>query len=58
MTGLANRTDRVAEARLLAQEGYGWHDIVVRLGLSETTAKQIVVESEYRRLSQAQEAKP
>ena len=41
--------ERDFAARRLADEGLGWQDIVVRLGLSEATARQIVAEQWHRR---------
>lgn len=45
----------IIEARRLADEGYGWHDICVRLKhkIALKTAKQIVLEQAYRRQFQA-----
>jgi hypothetical protein len=33
----------VADARRLAQEGYGWNDLVVILGMGEGEARYIVL---------------
>ena len=41
--------ERDFTARRLADEGLGWQDLVVRLGMSETSAKQIVSEQWHRR---------
>lgn len=51
-------SDRIAEARRLAREGYGAEDLVIQCHLSHETAKALVMEAEYRRLSRVQEAKP
>lgn len=45
-------------ARLDAKDGYGWADLVVRYGLTETQAKLLVMEAEYARLAKTQDAKP
>lgn len=57
---LASLNDAIAHAKRLADQGYGWCDIVVRCDhrLSVATAKQIVLEAEYARLARSQEAKP
>lgn len=47
--------ERDWEARRLADEGYGWEDIVVRLGTSQQLAKQIVIEQWHRRQRKARE---
>jgi hypothetical protein len=41
--------ERDFAARRLADDGLGWHDLVVRLGMSETRARQIVSEQWHRR---------
>lgn len=43
----------IVEARRLADQGYGWHDIVVRLNhrIALATAKYIVIEQELRRIN-------
>lgn len=51
-------SDRIAEARRLARDGYGSEDLVVYCHLAHDTAKQLVLEAEYRRLSKVMEAKP
>ena len=43
--------ERDFAARRLADEGLGWQDLVVRLGMSETRAKQIVCEQWHRKQS-------
>lgn len=51
-----SHTDRYLEAKRLANEGYGAEDLVVRCHLAHSTAKQMVIEAEYRRLARKQEA--
>jgi len=58
VTSIMSLSDKYVEARRAADEGYGWQDLVVRFHLSEATAKQFVIEAEYRRLAKTQEAKP
>jgi len=41
------------EARRLADEGYGWEDLVVRCGLSRDWARRIVIE-QWNRKQQAE----
>lgn len=52
-------TDTILQARRLADEGYGWEDILVRLNrrISVQTAKQIVIEQYYRREREARRAR-
>lgn len=56
---LASLNEAIAHAKRLAEQGYGWCDIIVKCDhrLSVATAKQIVLEAEYARLAKAQEAK-
>lgn len=51
-------SDRIAEARRMAREGYGAEDLVIACHLAHETAKQLVLEAEYRRLARTNEAKP
>ena len=51
-------SDRIAEARRLARDGYGVEDIVVACHLAHDTAKQMVLKAEYRRLSRVKDAAP
>jgi hypothetical protein len=51
-------SDRIAEARRLAREGYGAEDLVIYCHLAHDTAKQLVLEAEYRRLARTQDSKP
>jgi hypothetical protein len=51
-------SDRIAEARRMAREGYGAEDLVITCHLALDTAKQLVLEAEYRRLARTNEAKP
>lgn len=55
---LASLNEAIAHAKRLAEQGYGWCDIIVKCDhrLSVDTAKQIVQEAENRRL--AREEKP
>ena len=46
------------EGKRLASEGYGWQDLVVRLPVSENTAKLMVMVAEGDRLAKSQEGKP
>lgn len=48
--------EREWEARRLADDGLGWQDLVVRLGLSEEWAKRIVTEQWHRRQHAARRA--
>ena len=41
--------ERDFAARRLADEGLAWQDLCVRLGMSETRAKQIVCEQWHRK---------
>lgn len=49
---------RLAQARRLAESGYGAEDIVVACHVSHDTAKNYVLEAEYARLSQVKDAAP
>jgi len=51
-------SERIAEARRLAREGYGVEDMVIQCHLAHDTAKQLVMEAEYRRLSRVENSKP
>lgn len=52
-------TDTILRARRLADEGYGWEDIVVRVDrrISVQTAKQIVIEQWHRRQHEVRRAR-
>jgi hypothetical protein len=50
--------ERYKLARLDARDGYGWADLVVRYGLPQDAAKNLVMEAEYQRLAKTQDAKP
>lgn len=43
--------------RRLADEGYGWCDLVVMLSISEEEAKRFVRQAEFRRMSEAYRAR-
>ena len=45
------------EGRRLAEEGYGWCDLVVLLSISEDEAKRFVRQAEFRRMSEAYRAR-
>ena len=51
-------SDRIAEARRMARDGYGVEDLVITCHLAHDTAKQLVLEAEYRRLSKVKDAQP
>jgi hypothetical protein len=51
LTDYKSAHERDFAARRLADEGLGWRDLVVRLGLSEASAKQIVAEQWHRKQS-------
>lgn len=40
------------EGRRMAEEGYGWCDLVVRMSISEEEAKRFVRQAEFRRMSE------
>ena len=54
---LASLNDAMRHARRLAEDGYGWCDIIVKCEhrLSVDTAKQIVREAENRRLAREEQ---
>lgn len=54
----ATLSDRIAEARRMARDGYGVEDLVITCHLAHDTAKQLVMEAEYRRLSKVKDAQP
>jgi hypothetical protein len=45
------------EGRRLAADGYGWQDLVVRLPVSENTAKLLVSVAECDRFAKAKEGR-
>lgn len=47
--------ERYRLARIDAREGYGWNDLIVRYGLSETVAKMLVIEAEGKRIADQME---
>ena len=50
--------ERFKQARRDAREGYGWQDLAVRYGLPQDTAKNLVLEAEYARISKVQDSRP
>jgi hypothetical protein len=42
----------------MARDGYGVEDLVITCHLAHDTAKQLVLEAEYRRLSRVKDAAP
>ena len=45
------------EGRRLAEQGYGWHDLVVLLSVSEEEARRFVRQAEFRAMSELHRAR-
>ncbi|OQW71692.1 MAG: hypothetical protein BVN33_14770 [Proteobacteria bacterium ST_bin13] len=54
---LPDNDELECRGRRLADDGYGWCDLVVLLSISEEEARRFVRQAEFRRMSEAYRSK-